>query len=129
MKRLIISFATLACLILVPLEAVTLSASAGPPSVYIVNDNGYLGLDSDGRIHYTISNDGLRIYNVASYGYCGHHHRCHTCRYVAPNHYKHSKKAYKKAKKEYKRSKKKYKKAKKEYRKHYNRHHRHHDDD
>lgn len=121
MKRKIIIIATLACLLMAPMAPVTQPADASPPGIYMVGDNGFLGFDSNGNVHYVLTSDGLRYYDVPTYGYCGYHHRSHRCRYVAPKYYKHHKKHYKKAKKHYK------KYYDKKYGKHHRRHH--HDDD
>lgn len=95
MKKHIITLVTLLCLLLAPVVSLTQPAGARSPRVYVVGDNGYLGFDSDGDVHYTITNDGIRYYNVATYGYCGHHHRSHRCHYVHPKKHKHHKKHYK----------------------------------
>ena len=116
MKKHIITLVTLLCLLLAPVVSLTQPAGARSPRVYVVGDNGYLGFDSDGDVHYTITNDGIRYYNVATYGYCGHHHRSHRCHYVHPKKHKHHKKHYKKH-------------HKKHYKKHYKKHHHDHDDD
>lgn len=99
-------------------------AFAKSPQIYVIGENGFVGVNSDGQVHYVLTNGGFRFYDVPSYGYCGYHHRSHKCRYVAPHH-KHDKKYHKKHKKE---RKKYYKKLKKEQKKYY-RKHRHHDDD
>lgn len=121
MKKNIITLVTLICLILAPVVAITQPAGARSPRVYVVGDNGYFGFDSDGDVHYTITSDGIRYYNVATYGYCGHHHRSHRCHYVYPKHHKH----HHKHKKHYKHHKKHYK----HYKKHHKHHHHDHDDD
>lgn len=117
---------------------------AAPPSVYVVGEKGFLGVDADGNIHYVLTSDGFRLYDAPTYGYCSRHHRSHNCRYVHPKYYrhydKHNKKQYKKWRKEqkkhYKEQKKRYKEQKKYrkerekyYKKHGKRHHRHHDHD
>lgn len=70
-------------------------ADAGRPAVYVVGENGYFGLDSDGDIHYVLTSDGFRLYDVPTYGYCGRHHSHHSCRYVYPKYYKHYDKHHK----------------------------------
>lgn len=100
-------------------------AFAKSPQIYVIGEKGFIGVNSDGQVHYVLTNGGFRFYDVPSYGYCGYHHRSHKCRYVGPHHHKHDKKYHKKHKKE---RKKYYKKLKKERKKYY-RKHRHHDDD
>lgn len=126
MKRKIIILATLVCLLMAPVVPMTQPAGASNPRVYIVGDNGFFGFDSNGNVHYVLTSDGLRYYDIPSYGYCGYHHRSHKCRYVAPKyhkHHKHHKKEYKKARKHYKKHHGKY------YDKKYRKHHHDHDDD
>lgn len=126
---------TLICLMIASVTLVAPFAEASRPAVYVVGENGYLGVDADGRIHYVLTSDGFKLYDVPTYGYCGRHHRNHNCRYVHPKYYrhydKHHKKQYKKWRKEqkkyYKEQKKYYKEREKYYKKHGKRHH--HDDD
>lgn len=68
--------------------AVTPLPASAEPQVFmgVAGENGYMVMGSDGRVHYTISNDGRPYYY---YGYCRHHHRHHRCRYVPrPRHHK-----------------------------------------
>lgn len=127
MKRKLIILATLVCLLMAPVVPMTQPAGASSPRIYVVGDNGFFGFDSNGNVHYVLTSDGLRYYDVPSYGYCGYHHRSHRCRYVGPPHYKHHKKHYKKARKHYKKHHDKY--YDKKYYKHHRKHHRDHDDD
>lgn len=131
---------TLICLMIASVAIIAPLADAGRPVVYVVGENGYFGLDSDGDIHYVLTSDGFRLYDVPTYGYCGRHHSHHSCRYVYPKyykhydkhhkHHKHHKKQYKRWRKEqkkyYKEQKKYYKHHDKYYKKHGKRHH--HDD-
>lgn len=127
---------TLICLMIASVAIIAPLADAGRPAVYVVGENGYFGLDSDGDIHYVLTSDGFRLYDVPTYGYCGRHHRHHSCRYVYPKYYKHydkhHKKQYKRWRKEqkkyYKEQKKYYKHHDKYYKKHGKRHHHGHDD-
>lgn len=56
--------------------AVTPLPASAEPQVFmgVAGENGYMVMGSDGRVHYTISNDGRPYYY---YGYCRHHHRHH----------------------------------------------------
>lgn len=110
---------TLICLLLAPATALTPSAGARSPEIHIIGDRGYIGIGSDGDIHFVITSDGFRYYDVPSYGYCVRHHRSHNCRYVCPKSYKHYKKQLKKQRKQ----------REKYYKKHYKKHHHHHDYD
>lgn len=126
MKRHFI-ITTLICLMVASVTFTAPSADAKSPQIYVVGENGFLGVNADGEVHYVLTSDGFRLYDISSYGYCGRHHRCHSCRYVHPAKYKH-KKHYKKIKKE---RDKRYKKIRKEQKKHYKHHdrRRHHDHD
>lgn len=128
---------TLICLMIASVAIIAPLADAGRPAVYVVGENGYFGLDSDGDIHYVLTSDGFRLYDVPTYGYCGRHHRHHSCRYVYPKYYKHYDKHHKHHKKQYKRwrkEQKKYYKEQKKYYKHHDKYYkkhgkRHHHDD
>lgn len=129
MKRHFI-ITTLICLMVASVTITVPSAGAKSPQIYVVGENGFLGVNANGEVHYVLTSDGFRLYDISSYGYCGRHHRCHSCRYVHPAEYKHHKKHYKKVKKERKKRYKKFKKEQKKYYKHHSRRHHHdHDDD
>lgn len=122
MKTRTIITVTLAILMAVP--AVTPLPAAAEPQVFmgVAGENGYMVMGSDGRVHYTISNDGRPYYY---YGYCRHHHRKHRCRYVPrPRHHKPKPPKHKHKKHKKDRGYKHHKKHK-----HHDLHHRHHDHD
>lgn len=125
---------TLICLMIASVAIIAPLADAGRPAVYVVGENGYFGLDSDGDIHYVLTSDGFRLYDVPTYGYCGRHHRHHSCRYVYPKYYKHYDKHHKKQYKRWRKEQKKYYKEQKKYYKHHDKYYkkhgkRHHHDD
>lgn len=136
MRRHIIH-TTLICLMIASVTTVApLAGAAKRPAVYVVGENGFFGLDSDGDIHYVLTSDGFRLYDVPTYGFCGRHHCHHSCRYVYPKYYKHHDKHHKKQYKRWRKAQKKYYKEQKKYYKHrdkyydkHGRHHRHHHDD
>ena len=55
---------TLICLMIASVAIIAPLADAGRPAVYVVGENGYFGLDSDGDIHYVLTSDGFRLYAV-----------------------------------------------------------------
>lgn len=59
---------TLICLMIASVTIIAPLADAGRPAVYVVGENGYFGLDSDGDIHYVLTSDGFRLYDVPTYG-------------------------------------------------------------
>lgn len=134
MKRHVI-IATQVFLMIASSVALAPPADARSPGFYIVGDKGFFGVDADGGFHYVLTSDGFRLYDISTYGYCGRHHRHHTCRYVNPMQYRHPKHKHPKCKesKHRKERKKYYKKLRKEQKKYYKKHerrHRHdHDDD
>lgn len=130
MKRYVI-LTMLIAFLNAPVKTTTMSSTAASPSIFIGGDNGFFGVDRNGEIHFVITSDGFRYYDVPTYGFCNRHHCNHYCRFVPPGHYKHHKKYYKKMMKD---RKKYYKKLEKDRRKYYKKHgkhhhhHHHHDD-
>lgn len=86
MKKHILTLLTLVGMVMAPMIVASQPANAGSPKLFIgvTGDNGYVGMTSDGEVHYTLTNDGFRYYAHPSYGHCKKHHRSHNCRYVAP---------------------------------------------
>lgn len=105
-------------LIAAPMIPDASEAAADDPKVVfgISTGNAVLGFSSDGEMEYPAP-----FY----YGWCGHHHCHHRCKYVRPPHHKkhHKKGHHKKYKKHHKKHH-----GYKESKKHRKQHH-HHDDD
>lgn len=109
MKTRLLIIASILMMLLTPAMPQLSPARAEKPQVFmgVAGDNGYVAVTADGRVRYNVSNSP-RYY----YGWCGHHHKRHRCRFVKPPrrhqyHHKH----------------------KKHYKKHHKKHHRHHDRD
>lgn len=113
MKRSIV-ISALVTLMLAPFTPSVSKVAAKSPTVLVVGEYGYFGIDSEGGVHYVLTNDGFRYYDVPTYGYCGRHHCHHRCRFVPPGHCKPCKDC-----------RKHYKKMKKKHRKHHHCDHHH----